>query len=60
MMSKQSRTASLKIYHSKSNPQSAIGPFGKSVLKVYHSFSFNLRSFTLQRLQTAESQVLLV
>ena len=41
-------------------PQSLLAAFGKSAPKVYHSGSFNLRSFNLQRLQIAESLALLV
>jgi hypothetical protein len=51
---------SLKKYSPIRNPQYAIPSFGKSALKVYHSFSFNLRSFILQRSRMAESLALLV
>jgi hypothetical protein len=51
---------SFKMNIASHDPKSSIGSFGKSALKVYDSISFNLQSLRSARLQTAESQVLLV
>jgi len=58
-MFKQSR-GNLENLSFKSKLQYAILPFGKSALKVYHSCSFNPRSFILRRSRMAESLALLV